>query len=65
MVIDKLEDLNLGTLSGVLEGKDIVVLMLVAQDAVYAKRRLTKIAESLYLTFVVLITVPREGIWHF
>ena len=62
MVIDKLEDLNLGTLSGMLEGKDIVVLMLVAQDAVYAKRRLTKIAESLYLTFVVLITVPREGI---
>ena len=62
MVIDKLEDLNLGTLSGMLEGKDIVVLMLVAQDAVYAKRRLTKIAESLYLTFFVLITVPREGI---
>jgi hypothetical protein len=58
MIVNKLVNFNLGALGGVLEGKDVVVLVLVAQYAVNAEWCLTSIAESLYLTFVVLITVP-------
>jgi hypothetical protein len=65
VVIDKLVNFNLGTLSSMLEGKNVVVLVLVAQYTIYAKWCLTEIAESLDLTFFVFITVPRKGVGHF
>jgi len=59
VIVHKLENFNLGAFRSVLEGEDVVVLVLVAQYAANAKRRFALITESLNPTFFVLVTEPQ------
>jgi len=61
VIIHKLENFNFGAFRSVLEGEDVVVLVLVAQYAANAKRRVAWITESLNPTFFVLVTDPLQG----
>jgi len=65
VIVDELKNFYLSAFCRVLEGQDVVVLMLVAQYAVYAEWSLARIAESLNFTFFVLITEPIYSICIF